>query len=87
MDTKVTESAVIDPKEADKLCRVVQSVLTGMSWDDRKKVLSDIIERIVIYDSGQVEIKGCLPIFNQKVGYGASDRNCRFAQRGQVHLV
>ncbi len=61
--------------------------LAGLGWEDKKKMVHDIIEKLVIYDSGEVEVKGCLPLFNQKVGYKHIGRHSAIAKRRQKYLV
>jgi len=79
------EDKVLSTDEVDRLCAYAKEVLTDLGLEDRKKIIHDIIERVIINGSGEVEVRGCLPEFNQKVEYGTESRNCRFTKRGEVH--
>lgn len=73
--------------EIDKLCEYAKEVLVEMDFDNRKRTVQDIIEKVIIKDSGEVEVRGSLPEFNNKVGYGTESRNCRIAKRREVDAV
>lgn len=71
--------------EVDKLCAYAKEVLVEMGVEDRKDTIHDIIERVIINRSGEVEVRGCLPEFNQKLGQYAKSRHRRFTKRGEVY--
>lgn len=78
---------LLNSAEIDKLCSYAKEVLEDMDFDERKRTVHDIIEKVIISDSGEVEVRGNLPEFSQKVGYVTKSRNCWVAKRGEVHIV
>lgn len=78
---------MLNAGEIDKLCTYAKEVLTDMGVEDRKNVIHDIIEKVIINDSGEIEVRGNLPEFNRKLGYATKSRNCWFAKRGEIHFI
>lgn len=87
MGTKVTEAAVVKPEETDRLCKSAEVVLADIAREDKKKIINDLVDKIVIYEGGEVELRGHLPLFDHKLGYGAIDRDCGVAECGEIHVV
>ena len=78
---------MLTTSEVDELCKYAKEVLEEIGVEDKKRVVHDIIEKVIINDSGEVEVRGNLPEFSQKVGYGTESRNCRFTERGEVYVI
>ena len=76
---------VLSTDEVDKLCAYAKEVLMEIGVEDRKDTIHDIIERVIINGSGEVEVRGCLPEFSQKLGQYAKSRNRGVTERGEVH--
>lgn len=75
LNQKVTQDDVslIDIEE---LCDEAKKVLQNMDLSDKNKVVRDIIDKIIIKERSGVELWGHLPLFNQKLGYEPTSRNC-----------
>lgn len=69
---------MLNTDEVDKLCAYAKEVLADMGVEDRKDTIHDIIEKVIINDSGEIEVRGCLPEFSQKLGQYAKSRHCGF---------
>ena len=78
---------LLNSAEIDKLCTYAKKVLEDMGFDERKRTVHDIIEKVIINDSGEVEVRGNLPEFSKKVGYVTESRDCGVAERGEVDAV
>ncbi|TSC84480.1 MAG: Uncharacterized protein G01um101416_1067 [Microgenomates group bacterium Gr01-1014_16] len=87
LGTKVTEAAVIKPEETDRLCKAAELVLAEIAWDDKKKIIRDIVDKITIYEGGEVELRGHLPLFDQKLGYEPIGRDSRISKCWQEYAV
>jgi site-specific DNA recombinase len=90
LSAKSAEASIISPDETDRLCKTAELVLSDMVVNDKKKIIHDIIDKLVIYDSGEVEVKGHMPEFsqtNQKLGLYNGYRNCGVAKCGEVNIV
>jgi len=70
--------------DVDTLCCEATIVLENMDKDDQKRIIHDIIDHVVIYDKGEIEVKGHIP-FTQKMGYETIYRNRRSSQRRQIN--
>jgi len=80
LDKKRVPAVAIDEATTDKLCSSAQFVLGAVGWEDKKKLVHDIISHVNVFDGGEVEVKGHLPLFDQKVGYEPIYRNCGITQ-------
>ena len=78
---------VLSTDEVDKLCAYAKEVLMEMGVEDRKDTIHDIIEKVIINGSGEVEVRGYLPEFSQKLGQYAKSRNCGVTKCGEVDPV
>jgi len=87
VEQKSKTDKMLSSSEIDILCGYAKEVLTELGFEDRKRVVQDIIEKVIIKDAGEVEVIGNLPEFSKKVGYGTESRNCRFTECGEVHSV
>jgi hypothetical protein len=83
-DNNLKVDKVLGSDEVDRLCAYAKEVLAEMGVEDRRDTIHDIIERVIINRSGEVEVRGCLPEFNQKLGQYAKSRNCGFTKRREV---
>ena len=87
LNTKVTEAAVVKQVETDRLYKAPDLMLAKIAREDKKKIIRDLVDKITVYEGGEVELRGHLPLFDHKLGYGAIDRNCGAAECGQEHAV
>ena len=81
MESRLTElgtsvSGQVDEDETDRLVSKAEVGLKTLSWENKKGIVRDIIDKVVIYDGGKVKVIGHLPKFNQKVGYEFIGRIC-----------
>ena len=87
VEQKSKTDKMLSSSEIDILCGYAKEVLTELGFEDRKRVVQDIIEKVIIKDAGEVEVIGNLPEFSKKVGYGTESRNCRFTECGEEYVV
>lgn len=78
---------VIDSETVDKLCTEAEIVLKSYLSEDKKKVVQDIIEKVTIFNKGEVRVAGHLPQFTQYMGYELERRYCRTSKCGEVDAV
>lgn len=78
---------VVDEDKINALCEESDRVLQSMFQQDKKKTVQDIIEKVVIYDKGEVSVRGHIPLFTQNMGYELTSRHSRIAKRGKKHAV
>lgn len=83
----VTYDGIIDDKTIDALCDEAQRVLQSETQPDKKKLVQDIIDKVIIFDEGKVRVEGHVPQFTQYMGYELTHRNRWARQCGEVHII
>jgi len=83
--TKTDRMLSVD--DVDKLCAYAKEILVDMGVEDKKAIIHDIIEKVIINDSGEIEVRGYLPEFSQKLGQYAKSRNCGVTKRWKVDVI
>jgi hypothetical protein len=79
VDKSSKTDRLLNAGEVDKLCLYAKEILTEMGVEDRKNIIH---EKVIINNSGEIEVRGSLPEFSQKLGQYAKSRNRRSAKRG-----
>ncbi len=54
-----------------EFCRSLPTVLTGLAFEDKKQILREVVDKIVV-DSGEVTIYGIIPPTPEEIGEDAS---------------
>lgn len=54
-------------------------LLKEMSLENKKRIIRDLVDKITVYEGGDVELTGHLPQFDQKLGCFHGDRDSWFA--------
>jgi hypothetical protein len=73
--------------DLDELCTEAQSVIQSLDITNKKQVIKDLVEKVIIKKGGD-EIETWIHLqLNQahQMGYGPERRDCWFAERGEVH--
>jgi len=70
----------ISPEDTDRLVKAAELVLMDMQKDDKRKIITDLVDKITVYEGGNVALEGHLPLFDQKLGCFHGDRNCGITQ-------
>ena len=72
----------------DELCAETEKVLCTMNFSNKKQVVRDIIEKVIIKERREVEVLCHIPLpqlsltSTEKLGHEPISRNCRFAKCG-----
>lgn len=75
--------------DVDELCKEAANVLKSLDLSDKKRVVQDIIDKVVIQERRQVGVWAHIPLktlpATEKMGYELISRHSRPSQRWQVH--
>lgn len=74
----------IDGSQVDLFSGEMKTVLSGLDFSDKRKTVQDIIDKVIIKDLGQVEVRGHLPLFDHKLEYEPISRNCWTTKRREI---
>jgi len=74
-----TKAGKPQQKDIDLLCKEAKLNLRSLDLKDRKRVIENIIEKVIIYGANKVEVWGHLPINTERLGSYAESRNSRVA--------
>ncbi len=88
---------VINPEQLDTLCKEAVKVIKNLNFDDKKRLIGDIIDKVTVHVDGRVEALGHLPLFaqswdskpnvTQELGLYATGRNYRAPECWKVHAI
>ena len=73
----------------NELCQEAQSVIESLDATNKKQIVRELVEKVVIKKGGD-EVETWIKILISQphhMGYGAERRNCRFAKCGEIHTV
>ncbi|OGC91815.1 hypothetical protein A2876_04615 [Candidatus Amesbacteria bacterium RIFCSPHIGHO2_01_FULL_48_32b] len=87
LEEKHDDQVLVRPEDTDRLVNMAEMVLKDMLLENRKQIIRDLVDKITVYEGGDIELTGHLPQFDQKLGYFHGDRDCGVAECGEVHVV
>lgn len=81
----VKSSENIDDSQLEVLCQEAQTVIKELDLENKKKTIYDIIDKVVIHDEGEIEVRGHLPVFAQNMAYESICRYHWSPKRRKIH--
>lgn len=82
---KMDDAIDIEPEE---LYNEAKSVVKTIDFNDKHKVIRDVVDKVTIKERSGVEVWAHIPLpAIQKLGYEPIGRNCRVTKCWQVHII
>lgn len=84
---KMDDAIDIEPEE---LYNEAKSVIKSLDFNDKHKVIKDVVDKVIIKERSGVEVWAHIPLSilpTQKLGYEHIGRNCRVTECGEVHSI
>ena len=64
-----------------------ETLLIDMLLENKKKIIRYLVDKIILYEGGDIELTGHLPQFEQKLGYLHGDRDSGITKCREINII
>lgn len=77
----------VNPAQLAAVCETAKITLQKLDLSNKRAIIRDLVDKVIIYGQKQVKICGHIPLTTQKLGSYAESRNSRPPERGEIHVI